>query len=401
MRKWGATQVPYDPWTKTQCLLGLAGKRGWDAVLLSDVKFESDGVKTVQLDNEHTWTIIVSGRVAVALTGSLAEAWLVNGVSYSPKRREGRALLLRIPGQGHHAGLALIAVCAPTTDAPIRRKRDFWDQVRTAKRGAHARDVLVIGGEFNADFDVTHQRDIRPEVVGRWGGDNENSNGPAMLELCEQEALCVADTLYPQPIRKRYTWWHPGRQSGHTIDHFLVRQSQKRFFTVHQGRRGNAGDPLHRVRFRHGRVWEYTDYWDDYTDHLPIELQCHFWPHWERQGVNGGVVRNQVALKPYISLLTAPGEMAKRKRSEWREALNANMRALGSEDRLLEWQEIVQVCVDTSIQVLGTAPMARQQPHLRGHEEENRELDQEVANALAYKVALGGTRNLDLNSAIE
>ena len=126
---------------------------------MSDAKFESDGVKTVQLDNEHIWTIIASGRV----TGSLAEAWLVNGVSYFPKRREGRALLLRIPGQGHHAGLALIAVYAPTTD-------DFWDQVRTAKRGAHARDILVIGGDFNADFDVTHQRDIRPEVVGRWGG---------------------------------------------------------------------------------------------------------------------------------------------------------------------------------------------------------------------------------------
>ena len=215
-----------------------------------------------------------------------------------------------------------------------------------------------------------------------------------MLEFCEQEALCVADTLYAQPIRKRYTWWHPGRHSGHTIDHFLVRQSQKRFLdsvrTVDQGRRGNAGDPLHRVRFRHGRVWEYTDYWDDYTDHLPIELHCHFWPHWERQGVNGGVVRNQVAPKPYISLLTAPGEMAKRKRSEWREALNANMRALGSEDRLLEWQEIVQVCMDTSIQVLGTAPVARQQPHLRGHEAKNRELDQEVANALAYKRSFRG-----------
>ena len=48
--------------------VGPAGeKRGWEAVVLLDVKFERDGVKTVQLRSGRTWTIIVSGRVAVVV----------------------------------------------------------------------------------------------------------------------------------------------------------------------------------------------------------------------------------------------------------------------------------------------------------------------------------------------
>ena len=37
VRRWGATAVPYDPWTKTQSLFRLANQRGWQAMMLSDV----------------------------------------------------------------------------------------------------------------------------------------------------------------------------------------------------------------------------------------------------------------------------------------------------------------------------------------------------------------------------
>ena len=206
----------------------------------------------------------------------------------------------------------------------------------------------------------------------------------------------MADTLYPQPIRKRYTWWHPSRQSGHTIDHFLVRQSQKRFLdsvrTVHQrggaemlGIRCIGSAFVTAAGFGSIRIIGMTT-----PTISPSSFDFIFGRAGKGRALTGGAVRTQVAPQPYVSLLTAPGEVAKRKRSEWWAALNANMRALGSEDRVLEWQEIVQVCVNTSIQVLGTAPVGRQQPHLRGHQAENRELDQEVANALAYRRSFRG-----------
>ena len=71
VRRWGSTGVPCDPWTKTVCLLKLAERRNWDAILLADVRFESDGVHTVELPRGGKWKIVVAGMVAIALASNL------------------------------------------------------------------------------------------------------------------------------------------------------------------------------------------------------------------------------------------------------------------------------------------------------------------------------------------
>ena len=90
VRRWGSTGVPYDPWTKTVCLLRLAEKRRWDAILLADVRFESDGVHTVDLPRGGKWKIIVAGLVAVALSEESADMWETQGsTNWSPPRTMG------------------------------------------------------------------------------------------------------------------------------------------------------------------------------------------------------------------------------------------------------------------------------------------------------------------------
>ena len=86
-------------------------------------------------------------------------------------------------------------------------------------------------------------------------------------------------------VNKKYTWWHPSRGTGHILDHIVTPQAQRKYVdmvkTVHEGRRGNAGDPLGQTH-RQKRAHPNSDYWDDYTDHLPVEIKIHHFPKWEK-----------------------------------------------------------------------------------------------------------------------
>ena len=61
VRQWGAVDVPYDPWTKTQCLFRMANKRGWHAIMLSDVNLGANGTKYVKVDGKE-WVVVVRGK---------------------------------------------------------------------------------------------------------------------------------------------------------------------------------------------------------------------------------------------------------------------------------------------------------------------------------------------------
>ena len=70
VRQWGAVDVPYDPWTKTQCLFRMANKRGWHAIMLSDVNLGANGTMYVKVDGKE-WGVVVRGNVALAMDGPL------------------------------------------------------------------------------------------------------------------------------------------------------------------------------------------------------------------------------------------------------------------------------------------------------------------------------------------
>ena len=94
----GATEVPYDPWTKTQCLFRLASRRGWNAVLLSDVGFVGDGVKQATVDGQE-WTVVVTGKVGVAMDVGLTQKWREGGSNVQVARARGtRAILFEFRG---------------------------------------------------------------------------------------------------------------------------------------------------------------------------------------------------------------------------------------------------------------------------------------------------------------
>ena len=74
VRRWGAPNVPYDPWSKTRCIFRLATKRGWRALMLAHVSLQDMNSTNFTVDDTK-WTVLVSGKVAIATEDTLAQSW--------------------------------------------------------------------------------------------------------------------------------------------------------------------------------------------------------------------------------------------------------------------------------------------------------------------------------------
>ena len=118
---------------------------------------------------------------------------------------------MRIPGNNHTAGLALIAVYGPISSARQRVRDDFLDQIRKAKRGIGSRDILIIGGDFNADFETRSETVTRPRVVGRWSGERTNRSGADLLDFCDQRLSALQTRCFTSPYVNDT---HGGTQRG-------------------------------------------------------------------------------------------------------------------------------------------------------------------------------------------
>ena len=69
-------------------------------------------------------------------------------------------------------------------------------------------DVLFIIGDWNAK--VGSQE--RPGVTGKFGLGMRNEAGQRLIEICQENALVIANTLFQQHKRQLYTWTSPDGQ---------------------------------------------------------------------------------------------------------------------------------------------------------------------------------------------
>ena len=60
-----------------------------------------------------------------------------------------------------------------------------------------------------------------PEVTGKFGLGVQNEAGQRLTEFCQENALVIADTLFQQHKRRRYTWTSPDGQYQNQIEYIL------------------------------------------------------------------------------------------------------------------------------------------------------------------------------------
>ena len=82
------------------------------------------------------------------------------------------------------------------------------------------KDVLFIIGDWNAKLGSQET----PGVTGKFGAGTRNEAGQRLIEFCQENALVIANTLFQQHRRRRYTWTSPDGRQRNQIHYILCNQ---------------------------------------------------------------------------------------------------------------------------------------------------------------------------------
>ena len=104
--------------------------------------------------------------------------------------------------QGKPFNITVIQAYAPTSNAEEAEVEDLQDLLELTPK----RDVLFIIGDWNAK--VGSQKG----VTGKFGLGIRNEAGQRLKELCQENVLVIANTLFYQHKRRLYTWTSPDGQ---------------------------------------------------------------------------------------------------------------------------------------------------------------------------------------------
>ena len=82
------------------------------------------------------------------------------------------------------------------------------------------KDVLFIIGDWNAKVGSQGT----PGVTGKFGLGIRNEAGQRLIELCQENTLVIANTLFQKHKRRLYTWTSPDGQHQNHTDYILCSQ---------------------------------------------------------------------------------------------------------------------------------------------------------------------------------
>ena len=74
VRGFGGRFARIDQALKAECIFSLMESRGWEVGMLSDLSFEMNGVREFRTSRQ-TWTLIIQGKVGIALNREWASDW--------------------------------------------------------------------------------------------------------------------------------------------------------------------------------------------------------------------------------------------------------------------------------------------------------------------------------------
>ncbi|BFY99382.1 hypothetical protein BsWGS_02422 [Bradybaena similaris] len=126
-----------------------------------------------------------------------------------------RIITIRLKGQP--TNVTIVQVYAPTAEADIDEREQFYNTIQTVIDQIPSNDILFIMGDFNAKVG----EEITQNVTGRFGLGTRNEAGENLVNFCAGNDLYVANTMFQQPKRRLYTWTSPNGLYRNQIDYFL------------------------------------------------------------------------------------------------------------------------------------------------------------------------------------
>ena len=93
--------------------------------------------------------------------------------------------------------ITIIQVYAPTSNAEEAEVERFYEDLQDLLELTPKKDVLFITAEWNAK--VGSQE--KPGVTGKFGFGVQNETRQRLMELCQENTLVIANTLFQQHKR--------------------------------------------------------------------------------------------------------------------------------------------------------------------------------------------------------
>ena len=137
-----------------------------------------------------------------------------NGVAIIVNKRVQNAVLgcslkndrmISVHFQGKPFNITIIQAHAPTSNAEVAAVEWFYEDLQDLLELTPRKDVLFITGDWNAKVG---SQEI-PGVTGKFGLGVWNEEGQRLTELCQENALVIANSLFKQHNRRLYTWTSP------------------------------------------------------------------------------------------------------------------------------------------------------------------------------------------------
>ena len=121
--------------------------------------------------------------------------------------------MISVRFQGKPFNITIIQAYAPTSNAEEVEVEWFYEDPQDLLEPTPKNDVLFIIGDWNANAESQET----PGVTGKFGLGIQNEAGKRLIELCQENALVIADTLFQQQKRRLYTWTSPDGQYRNQI----------------------------------------------------------------------------------------------------------------------------------------------------------------------------------------
>ena len=154
--------------------------------------------------------------VAIILDNKMSKAVL----GYNPVNE--RMMSVRINSKPNP--ISVLQVYAPTSAAADIEHEDFYSDLQSLIDSIPKKDVLIIQGDFNAKVGSTC---LDSEVMADEGLGEVNDSGHRLIDFCKQNALVIANTLFQQHARRKYTWTSPDGLVRNQIDYILTQKRWK------------------------------------------------------------------------------------------------------------------------------------------------------------------------------
>ena len=110
--------------------------------------------------------------------------------------------------QGKPFKVTATQVYAPTSNNEEVEVERFFEDLQDLLELTPKKDVLFTIGDWNAKVG---SQEI-PGVAGIFGLGIQNEAGQRLTEVCQENALITANTLFQQHKRRLYTWTSPDGQ---------------------------------------------------------------------------------------------------------------------------------------------------------------------------------------------